>query len=81
MLSNSLDSEKGVDSLKELGGKSESSDHIDVSIQDVTPELSRLDRFARTVTKWLTQQGLEGHGYVTSSSYELHGNLCLTMEI
>ena len=65
MSSTSLDIEKSVSSLKGSDSKRDSTGDAQILIQDVTPELPRLDRFARAVTNWITQRGLEGHGYVS----------------
>ena len=68
------ETEKGLDDvpivydekdLKALETEKADVDVLELDHDASHEELPKLDRFARKVTRWITQRGLEGHGYVT----------------
>lgn len=64
MSASSLDIEKRGDSRSLKSAEKEDAVEVTVLVQDVDARDSKLDRFARSVTTWITQRGLEGHGCV-----------------
>lgn len=69
-MSTNLDMEKRTDSVRsslKMEEKQKEDVQVAVLVRDVEVDLPSLDRFARKVTNWITERGLEGHGCVLLS--------------
>ena len=61
--------EKGDDIVRAVYDEKDLQEKADIAVLELDhdasdEELPKLDRFARRVTNWITQRGLEGHGCV-----------------
>ena len=71
------ETEKGGDDVQVVYDEKNLQEKADIAVLELDhdasdEELPKLDRFARRVTTWITQRGLEGHGCVTHDPSSNH---------